>query len=391
MRWLLLMALATACAASPESRESARSAQPDVVDLAQVIPGPGLPSEVVPQDANNNLDVVWHDDRLFMAFRTAPTHFASSETELYVISSSDEETWRFEGRFHRNTDLREPQLVSWDGRLYLYYAVLGDNPVDFEPQGTMWTEWQGPGSWSEPVWTDDPTFIPWRIKPLGGSLSLVGYTGGDEVYEPGGDPIQVRWRASVDALTWTPRVPGQDVVLEGGGSETDLVLLDDGSLVAVVRNEAGDDDGFGSKVCTAPADDLGAWSCAHDPRKYDSPLLFQHSGRVWLVARRNVTEDGHYDLGRDDLDRADAYLLYQTVYWQQPKRCALWEVDPADRRVEHVLDLPSRGDTCFPELIEIDGRLVVYNYSSDPDGPDWAWFEGQTRPTGIYRQELVFD
>jgi hypothetical protein len=387
---MLPFLVAVSCATEDVPNDSVTALQPVISEAVQIVPGPGLPPEVMPQDANNNLDVTWHDDRVFLAFRTAPTHFASAETELYIVSSADEQTWRYEGRFHLETDLREPQLVSWEGRLYLYFAVLGTSPTAFEPQGTMWAEWRGPGDWSEPEWTDDPTFIPWRIKQIDGVLSLVGYTGGGEIYEPDGDPIQVRWRTSTDALTWSARVPGQDIVLEGGGSETDLEVLEDGSLVAVVRNEAGDADGFGSKVCTAPAEDLGSWTCSPDPRKYDSPLVFQAEGRVWLVARRNVTEDGHYDLGMD-LERAEASLLYQAAYWQQPKRCALWEVLPSERQVQHVLDLPSKGDTCFPEIIEIDGRLTIYNYSSDPEGHDWAWFEGQTRPTGIYKQVISFE
>jgi hypothetical protein len=56
------------------------------------------------------------------------------------------------------------------------------------------------------------------------------------------------------------------------------------------------------------------------------------------------------------------------------------------------MDLPSKGDTCFPEAVELDGDLLVYNYSSDPDSiGDPSWLEGQTSPTGIYRQVLDFN
>ncbi|NCG18971.1 MAG: hypothetical protein GWP91_08165, partial [Rhodobacterales bacterium] len=49
---------------------------PELLGARQVVPGVGLSAEVVPQPANNNLDIAWHNDRLFLAFRTAPTHFA---------------------------------------------------------------------------------------------------------------------------------------------------------------------------------------------------------------------------------------------------------------------------------------------------------------------------
>jgi len=364
---------------------------PQISDLRQVIPSDGLPPEVVLQDANNNLDIQEHDGRLFLAFRTAPTHFASEETELYVVSSVDEEDWRFEGRFWLGTDLREPQLVSWEGTLHLFFAVLGTDPLAFEPGGSRHAIWRGPGDWTAPEVVFDVDFIPWRIKPIDGRLSLVGYTGGAMVYDPESDEaIEVFWRASDDGLSWEAAHAGAEVVHRGGASETDLVVREDGSVVAVMRNEAGDEDGFGSKICRAEPDAPGDWRCEPDPRKYDSPLLFSAEDRVWLVARRNLTESGHYDLQMDHLDHRTQFFTYQIDYWQQPKRCALWEVDPEALSVSWVLDLPSRGDTCFPELVERDGERILYNYSSDPDGADLSWLDGQMAPTMIYRQTLSF-
>ncbi len=390
--WRALLSWCLAACAAPPVDSSGRAAPDPVVrDAWQVIPGDGLPPGVVCQPSHNNLDIAWHQGRLFLAFRTAPDHFASADATLYVVSTTDEVSWRYEGRFHLGTDLREPQLVSWNGVLHLYFAVLGDDPLAFEPQGARHATWAGPGRWTpaEPIFPGD--FIPWRIKEVAGRLSVTGYTGGGGVYEPGADePIRVHWLASDDGVSWEPAVPGAEVVHEGGASETDLVVRADGSVVAVLRNEAGDEDGFGAKVCTAPPDAPGAWSCRADPRKYDSPLLFERGGRTWLIARRTLSGDGRYDLGRDDLSRAQQYVLYQATWWQAPKRCALWEVDPDERAVRHVLDLPSRGDTCFPEAVPYDGELLVYNYTSDPSGPDLSWLEGQRGPTAIWRQVLDF-
>jgi len=360
-----------------------------VEDTEQVVPGAGLPPEVAPQPANNNLDVIRFDGRLFLAWRTAPTHFASADTMMYVVSSDDDgATWAYEASVALGTDVREPNFYASGDTLHLLFAVLGDNPLDFEPQGTKRITRTGAGQWTTPVDALPVGFIPWRVKPIDGDLNLIGYTGGENIYEPGGAPIEVHWLVE-DGDAWAAAVPGQPIVHTGGGSETDLVVLDDGSIVAVMRNEAGDDDGFGSKVCRAPADDLGNWECAPDPRKYDSPLLIQQGGVVWLVARRNVTDSGAYDLGRDDLSRADQFLTYSGAYWYEPKRCALWRVDPEALTVTWELDLPSRGDTCFPEALDDgDGTWTLFNYSNDPDGPDWDWIRGQTQPTNIYRHTL---
>lgn len=366
---------------------------PEVHDLAVVVPGDGLPAEVVPQDANNNLDIVMHDGRLFLAFRTAPSHFASAETVLYVVSTTDEQTWRYEGEFAMNTDLREPRLLSWDGRLFLYFAELGDNIADFEPHGSWASEWQGEGSWSEPapLLEEEAGFIPWRTRTIDGVPHMIGYTGGENIYDLNGVPLSIFLLTTADGFAWDALMADQPVLDEGGGSEADFAILDDGRLLVVERDEAGSELGWGSRVCVAPAEDWSDLQCVNDPRKYDSPLVFTHNKTVYLIGRRNVTQTGHYDLGMDELSPAEQSIQYQLDYWNHPKRCSLWQVDPDALSVELVIDLPSRGDTCFASAIQqSDTQWLLYNYSSPVDGADVTWLEGQQGQTNIYRMILEF-
>ncbi len=388
------------CDRRAELCASGGSDEPGLSPAVVVAPSAGLPDEVESQDAHNNLDIAWHDPdgtgptpgRLFFAFRTAPDHFASKDTVMYVVSTEDLLSWRFEGRFARGTDLREPQLVSLGGRLLFYYVILGDDPFAFEPQGTEVVEWLGPGRFGEPLPVFEPGFLVWRIKALDqpghpdGWVHAFGYTGGENIYAFDGEPISVHWLKSRNGLDWEAVVPERPVVLVGGASETDGVFLDDGGFVAVSRNEAGDESGFGMKICRAGAEDLGAWECRSDPRKYDSPLMLRDGAGVWLIGRRNLTETGHYDLGLEDLPMQERSLQNQLDYWQKPKRCALWKVDADALEVSHVLDLPSKGDTCFAEAVRLtEGRELVFNYSSPFDGDDEpTWLEGQTAPTRIY-------
>jgi hypothetical protein len=380
-----------ACGGTPTG-DTGSEALPVLGATVQTVPT-AMPSGLAVNEANNNLHVTEFEGRLWMAFRTADSHFAGPEVLLHVVSTDDEVTWQAEGSFSLETDLREPHLVSWQGTLRLYFAVLGDNPFDFEPQGMRVSTWLGPDSWTEPqdVFADEfpeGDFLVWRIKELDGVLYATGYTGGGNIYDVNGEPLVVHWLRSEDGLAWVPAVGDESAVQTGGGSETDFAFLDDGSLVAVTRNEAGDSTGWGSNICTAPAEDLGDWTCENDPRKYDSPLVFRQGDHIWLVARRNLTEDGHYDLGMDDLDVATQTLRYQADYWQRGKRCAIWRVQAHDRSVHWVADLPSNGDTCFPSRATFGGRDGLYNYSNDPEGFDLAWLEGQHEPTGIYRTEI---
>src|SRR6185295_12576797 len=94
-----------------------------VTDTRRIVPGTGLPMETQPGNSNNNLDVVRHGDgRVYLAWRTAPDHFASDRTLMYVVSSTDEEGWRFEAKFSVGTDLREPRLLSLGDTLFLYVS-----------------------------------------------------------------------------------------------------------------------------------------------------------------------------------------------------------------------------------------------------------------------------
>lgn len=371
---------------------AAPGAEPTVDEVSAVVPGAVFPPEVVLQNANNNLDIVEHAGRLFLAFRTAPNHFASAEARLYVVSSDDEHTWRYEGEFFEGTDVREPRLVSLRGQLFLYYAVLGQDRLAFEPQGMKATAYRGPGDWSEPAWFFGEGFIPWRARVYEDAVHLIAYVGGENIYETDGEPIEVYWLRSEDGLTFSPMDPAHPIVLRGGTSETDFTRLDDGTVVAVARNEAGDAEfGFGSKICRGEADAPATWRCAGDPRRFDSPLVFRHGGEVWLFGRRNVTETGAFDLGRDDLSLAEQSVLYAADYWNKPKRCSLWRIDPEALTATFVLDLPSRGDTCFASVVPRGtDDFLVYNYSSPVEGLDVGWLRGQTGPTLIYRQMLHF-
>ncbi|MCA9773813.1 MAG: hypothetical protein KC466_15455, partial [Myxococcales bacterium] len=338
-------------------------------------------------------DIVRHAGRLYLAWRTGPFHFASPDVVMHVVSTEDEKTWRYETSFSLGTDLRECRFLSFNGRLFLYFSVLGTNPLDFQPSGMRVSEYMGPGQWTDPEPVYEEGFIGWRTKTVDGVPYMLAYKGGENIFDFNGEPIIVHWLTTQDGRNWEPVIPGQPEVLRGGTSETDFVFLADGSLVAVSRDEAGDDGDWGMKICRAPATDLGNWECAHDPKKYDSPLLFRHQNDVYLIGRRNLTDTGDYEFdfdGKDTLPPGLVTIVYELDYWVNPKRCSLWRVDPTTLTVEWVLDFPSAGDTCFAAMDPLgNGRYLVYNYTSPYDTEeDPFWLQGQLGPTSIYRISL---
>jgi hypothetical protein len=395
--------LALAACGAPTGAGKAGAWAPTLGPASTVVPGPGLPADLPLQPANNNLDVVEHEGALFLAFRTAPDHFASPDAQLHVLRSDDDgESFLLEQTLAVGTDLREPRFLSHGGVLTLHYALLGDDPFAFEPQGTEAIRRGADGAWSAPgpIFDGSPagvgggTFIPWRTRLLDGAPMMIGYTGGGVLYDfaTGEGATTVQWLTLAEGGAWAPWQGADPIVLAGGVSETDLAVDGEGRVVAVGRNEAGDEDGFGSKVCVAQPGAPMDWDCAHDPRRYDSPLVFAHEGEIWLVGRRNLNDqDGNFDLGMEELDPNTQSLTYAIDYWNWPKRCSLWRVDADALQVTWVADLESRGDTCFPSLRwRGPHRLELWSYSSPLDGPDLTWLEGQKGDTHVTMQEVEF-
>ena len=94
-----------------------------------------------------------HDDRIFMGFRTAPTHFAGADTQMYIVSTSTDsfpENWVVEAMIFRETDLREPYLLVQNGTLYFYFFELGTNPISFDPNKLLTMSRNGFGDWTDP-------------------------------------------------------------------------------------------------------------------------------------------------------------------------------------------------------------------------------------------------
>ena len=362
-------------------------------DLRQVVPGPGMPPEARIMRSNNNLDLARHDDgRIYFAFRSAPTHFAHPACRFYVMASDDDgENWQLEAKIKRGRDMREPRLLSWNGRLFLYFFEAGRTTWKFEPNGIFACERRPDGMWTEPVEISPPGYVVWRTKVVNGVPYMTAYSGGANQYANTDEELGVELLTTTDGYRWTPVNSARPAVYRGGGSECDFEIADDGTLYAVIRNEGGGD-GYGSLICRAPADDITDWRCRLNPRKYDSPLVFKHADEIYILGRRHLRGNGHYDQRWPFLSAPRKRFAYQILYWLSRKRTSLWRINKETLRVKRIFDLPSRGDTCFPALVPLNERqYLVYNYSSPLEGPDKFWFWGQVTQTRIYSQVLTFD
>jgi hypothetical protein len=251
------------------------------------------------------------------------------------------------------------------------------------------------------VVTIESGFVPWRTRRLRGRWAMLGYSGSEQMYSAraGDTTTQVRW--SDDLETWEPPVD-----VHPSGTESEFVELGDGRLFGLTRNEG--PMRFGGDLLIG--DEIDKLSVRPIRRKLDSPNMFLWGGEPYVIARRQVSFGGAYDLAPSWLPGVAAIRVKQGLWWVTRKRSALYRLDvdrldigrldaggatvadaggrsgvaSADAAVQHVVDLPSRGDTSFAAVIvEDDDTLLVADYTTPASVGDVPWVRGQLNPTVI--------
>lgn len=374
----------------PTPKARAAEPAPGLPHTVSVVESRRLPLEGVlgPAEARGNVDAVRFDERVHLAVRSVDAH---GRTRIDVVSSDDgEHTFRRETSLETRGELFAGRLLAWDGALFAYASELDTRGGETKPSAVLASKLDGKGVWAD--WARLPldAQVVWRAKVERGTPLLTSYALSEKAYQFEEATMEVRLLTTSDGFDWRPLRSGQRVVYRGGGTEAAFSSDDDGNLYSVVKNEAGDESGFGSALCAARASDWARWDCVNDPKKYDSPTLFTHEDELYLVARRHASPDGYDD------DRSFTLLRRagdQARELAAPQRCALWHFDRAHKRVDFVLDLPSRGNTCSAAVLPGDaaGEYVVYDQSSATDGPDLSLQHGLAQPTYVYRHVLKFE
>jgi hypothetical protein len=347
----------------------------------ELLPGAGLPAGLDLMRSANNVDCAWHDGKAYMAFRTAPTHFASTRTVLHILSSTDAQNWKLEKTVHQGADMREPRFLSFKGELHFYWFKGGSNPLAFEPD-RMYRSTLGPGGWSEAEEFYEPGYVPWRARVVGDRAIMSVYYG--RGLYMGQKTGSVRLLASDDGRKWEP-ISAEPQVTEPSAEEPEFEFDLEGNLWATVRLE-----NVGALIAFAPKGDLSKWTTVKTRDKYDSALLFRHGSELYLLARRNV--DG-------EMDKAPSWwpsklrVAYNLArYSLTRKRTAIYRLDRVTRTISHLFDFPSHGDTAFPALMPLDAKRYLFlNYSSELGKGDYPWIWGQLQNTRIYSSILTFE
>ncbi|MDB5283897.1 MAG: hypothetical protein JWO06_2972 [Bacteroidota bacterium] len=341
-----------------------------------------LPPQCKIQRSNNNLDVVKYKDRYYFAFRTAPTHFASRKTVMYVVSSKDLENWEYETEIKLGCDLREPKFAVYHDTLNFYCFTAGTSLFTFDPRLILRSITTGEHTWSKSESVNMDGFVPWRLRLKNDTLFLSAYYGKNLYNTKHQANLRLFYSTNARDFIKVSEKPQVDIE---AAEEGEFIFDKAGNLFATVRLE-----GTGALVCKADKSAIGTWTTNRVKTKYDSALLFDHNDEVYLVSRRNL--DGDMDkvkVRKNEKQRRARNLIRYSI---TRKVTSLFKFNKEKLTLDLVTDFPSTGDNSFPGVVKLDNdTYLLMNYSSNIHGHKKNWIRGQFGKTYIYWTKLKFN
>lgn len=342
----------------------------------QFVPSNVIPSNIKCKNSNNNLDLVAFNGKYYCAFRTAPTHFASKKTKLFIISSTDFNTWTYEAAFFVNADMREPRFIVFNNKLHFYFFEGGTKMFKFEPKH-IWTSILNDTGWCAKIKTNLDGFVDWRFRTFNQKIYLSAYYGVNLYNEE--HKANLRLFSSDNGINFQP-ISEQPQITTKGAEEGEFIFDKQGNIWSTVRLE-----GSGSYLCFAYKDSIDKWSKKFSKLKYDSALLFAKGDDIYLISRRHLKGNATEVEIPDKKQRRKNLIQYSF----SKKVTALFKINKEKMEINHIMDFPSTGDTAFPGIAQKDdSTFYLLNYSSNIHKRKKIWIGGQLGKTFIYQTEL---
>ena len=324
-------------------------------------------------------DLTRYKDRFYLAFRAAPSHFPSGQSRIHILSSDDAEEWQSEHQISGDHDLRDPHFLQFKGDLYLFYIAHSRGLFRHEPEYIYYTR-HTPSGWSAPVAISKTRAGFWNIKTFNDRVYMSIYT------RNGSDDRRTKRHfqliASHDLREWQVifNSPVTREKLAGyQTSEAAFDFDDAGNIYGTIRSVI-----YPNLNFMIPQDDPANWHLTLDRFKCDGPTLFRHDGHYYLIARRSFFHRLPAEPFRlfHNLRKTINVLRYSF----SRKRTALYRFDHQTLQIEHIMDLPSHGDTGYSAITPLDDNrfLLIYYSSNLGNNKDLKWLQGQFDSTKLY-------
>lgn len=341
-----------------------------------------LPPQCKLMHSNNNLDLVKYKGKFYLAFRTAPTHYASTKVKFYVVSSYDLDKWEYETEISMGRDMREPRFAAYHDTLNLYFFSGGTSMFAFEPKQMFICRTTGGNQWTQPQTTNLDGFVPWRLRERNDTLYMSAYDGRNLYNKKHKSNLRLFYATNATNFQQYSVNPQIDA---DHAEEGEFIFDKRGDLFATVRLES-----EGALICKADNCNIGSWRKVKSKNKYDSALFFDHNDDLYLVSRRN--NDGPMNRYSDSVLTNKQKIHNMLRYWFTTKVTSVFKLNKQDLSLSLVSDLPSTGDNAFPGIVQVDNNnYVLMNYSSNIKGRKKIWFTGQLGRTYIYMTKLTFE
>lgn len=281
--------------------------------------------------------IIKYGDQYYISFREGETHIFNSRGEadgkVRIISSTDGEEWNSVALLSvSGLDLRDPKLsITPDGRLmvimagakYVNKVLESRTPmVSFSSNGT---DFSTPSNATLNAESSTGTDWIWRVTWHGDTGYGICYS----LNESGASTIFLV--KTTDGVNYS-QVTKLDV--GGAPNESTVQFLPDGRMVAIVRRDGSDCNGF--------------WGISEEP----------YTSWTWSTVS--------FRIGGPDLlvlDESSTIILGARSYDNNEYKTALYSGSYSGSFVK-TLVLQSSGDTGYPGLLKVGEELWVSYYSS---------------------------
>ncbi len=275
-------------------------------------------------------DIIKFNDYIYVTFREASCCHFSEDGVIRIIRSKNTNTWENVGSLvMEGRDLRDPKLSLCPSNTLCVNAAAREI-VDKETgrsnfQTYTWASIDGL-EWSEAQTSYKNNYWLWRYRWTQDQNRALGFS-----YRTGGDDGRyINLHSTQDGRNFY--LEKYRIFHSGRPNETDLVFLNDSTVVSLVRRGMNERSVLG--LSRGPFLD---WE--------------------WMELNETIA-------GPNLMLLPDKRILAGVRFYEPERRTSIALLDPVERKIVEVLKLPSGGDTGYPGMIIHDGHLIISYYSS---------------------------